>query len=334
MKFLIIGYGSIGRRHAGNIVSLGHQVVLLRHNRTRPNAEGHLEYYSFDDLSTSHEEIDGAIICSPTSMHVSDAEWLIRQGIPFFLEKPPAANLTSATAIMSMVRNKGFDAYDIGYNLRYHPIIKFLKNFVYNLGKIYAENVYVGYYLPYWRPGTDYRETSSAKKELGGGVHVELAHDIDYALWLLGYPDNLVAYTGKVSSLAISTEDVCAAILRYIDGSILEIHLDYLSHKYLRGGRLIAEEGTLAWEWDMGSGSVLFCKKGDKQYTEIFSVEPNYDFNNTYIDEIINFISIIEGNGKTAVDMDCAMQTMKIIDAIEQSTKEGRVIRLNSSSDA
>jgi predicted dehydrogenase len=330
MKFLIIGYGSIGKRHVRNLLSLGHQVVLLRHDRIHPNSEGHLEYYSLDDLSTAHEEIDGAIICSPTSKHVSDAEWLIRHDIPFFLEKPPAADLTSATAMMSTIRNKGFDAYDIGYNLRYHPIIKFLKNFISNLGKIYTANIYVGYYLPYWRPGTDYRYTSSAKKELGGGVHVELAHDIDYALWLLGYPDKLVAFTEKVSSLEISTKDICAAILRYNDGSILEIHLDYLSHKYLRGGRLIGEEGTLMWEWDLGSGSVSFCKKGDKQYTEMFSVEPNYDLNNTYMLEIINFIHIVKGSGKTTVDMDCAMQTMKIIDAIERSSQEGRVISLNA----
>ncbi|MCX5811393.1 MAG: Gfo/Idh/MocA family oxidoreductase [Proteobacteria bacterium] len=326
MKFLIIGYGSIGKRHARNILSSGHETVLLRHSRTESNKEGIKEYYSFDNLLAHEGHIDGAVVCSPTSMHLNDVKSLLERGIPFLLEKPPASDLRSTVEMADIIRVKGFKKYDIAFNLRYHPVIRFLKDFITTVGSIYAANIYVGYYLPYWRPDIDYRETSSAKKELGGGVHIELAHDIEYALWFLGFPELLTGYAGKVSSLEISTDDICSAILKYRNGAIAEIHLDYLSHKYLRGGRIIAEKGTLEWEWDGKSGKVNYFSKDKRISEDVFVLEPGYDFNNTYLEELDNFIGIIEGERESMVDIETALNTMKVIGAIERSADEKKWI--------
>lgn len=330
MKFVIIGYGSIGKRHATNVLSLGHEIILLRHSKNGINHEGIREYYSFDDLIAKEGPLDGAIICSPTSEHVHDVKMLVDSNIPFFLEKPPALNLAATVQIKSMLRAKGFSKYDIGFNLRYHPLLRFIKDFLKNVGKIYSANVYVGYFLPYWRKDVDYRATTSAKKELGGGVHIELTHDIDYALWLFGYPEKVTGYVNKISSLEISTEDICSAILKYHDGSVVEVHLDYLSHKYLRGGRIIAEEGTLEWEWDAQSGKVIYYEQNRKVSEEVFVLKPGYDFNGTYKDELDNFIGIIKGTNKSVVDIDTALRSMAVVDAIEISSKEGKWVALDT----
>lgn len=326
MNFLVIGYGSIGKRHTRNILSSGHNAVLLRHSRTAPNKEGIKEYYSFDDVFAHEGCVDGAIVCSPTSLHLQDVKLLVEREVPFLLEKPPAADLSSTIEMADLIKNAGFKKYDIAFNLRYHPVIRFLKDFIPNMGNVYAANIYVGYYLPYWRPDVDYRETSSAKKELGGGVHIELAHDIEYALWFLGFPELLTGYVSKVSSLEISTDDVCSAILKYRNGAVAEIHLDYLSQKYLRGGRIIAEKGTLEWEWDGRSGKVACFSKEKMISEDVFVLQPGYDFNNTYLEELNNFIEIIKGNRESMVDMETALNTMKVIGAIERSADEKKWI--------
>jgi predicted dehydrogenase len=319
LKFLIIGYGSIGKRHARNAVALGHDAVLLRHTHGENNSEGYQEYYSFDELFKSDDVPDGAIVCSPTSSHLDNVKTLVQHGIPFLLEKPPTVDLESAKEMQNVLNVNGFRKYDIAYNLRYHPLLLFIKNILMEVGSIYSTKVYVGYYLPYWREGVDYRQTVSAKKELGGGVHVELAHEIDYLLWMLGTPKKITGYVNKVSRLEISSEDMCSAIFLFHNGSTAELHMDYLSHRYLRGGQIIAENGTL--DWDLKSGIATYYDKGKQNTEEIFRLPSGYDLNDTYTKELNNFIEIIEGTSSPVVNINVALDTMKVLAAIETSAK-------------
>ncbi|MFC2004688.1 Gfo/Idh/MocA family protein [Chloroflexota bacterium] len=319
MRILVIGYGSIGKRHATNIRATRHEVVLLRHSKDNPNNDGFREYYSFEE-AVAGDKIDGAIICSPTSRHFPDVERLVHLRIPFLLEKPPSADLKSTLLMEKLLQKSGLKNYEIGFNLRYYPALKFIKDFLPELGKIYSSRIAAGYYLPYWRKGVDYRETTSASKELGGGVHVELVHEFDYLLWFFGSPERVIGYINRVSNLEISTEDICAALLRYQDGSIVELHLDYLSHRYLRYCQIIAENGTL--EWDMNTGGVLYSMKGQETAEEVFSPDTDYDFNDTYIAELENFIGIVNRQAEGKVSIIDAIDTMKVLEAIKISSEK------------
>jgi len=325
MKILVIGYGSIGKRHAANVKSLGHDAILLRHSNINPNTDGFKEYYSFEE-AIIQEDIKGAIICSPTSNHIDDVKKLVEHDIPFLLEKPPSSDLDSTLNIGKYLYDYNFNKYDIGLNLRYYPSLQFIKKYLPNLGQIYSSQIYVGYYLPYWRKNVDYRKTSSALKGLGGGVHIELVHEIDYALWFFGYPKKIFGYVNRISNLEISTEDICSALLQYKDGSIIELHLDYLSHKYLRGCRIIAEKGTL--EWNMDNGNVYYFQRESKNTKQIFSINSNYNFNETYLHELRNFIGIINGENKKKISIDHAIEVMKVVEAIKISSDEEKSIYL------
>lgn len=303
---------------------MGHTVVLLRHSKGHVNEEAFREYYHLEDALREERGIDGAIVCSPTTNHLEDVRGLIRNGIPFLLEKPPAYDLRSTLEMMDIIEKNPVIAYDIAFNLRYHPIIKFVKGFLPRLGRIYMTNVYVGYYLPYWRKGIDYRESTSAKKDLGGGVHVELSHEIDYTVWLLGAPRKVLGYINHISDLEISTEDICSALMKYDDGSVVEIHFDYLSHEYLRGGRIVAQNGTMQWNWSPANGKILYYGQDTKNAEEVFSLNTDYDFNATYIEELDHFVGILNGAKKSAVTISDAITTMKIVHAIEVSNQEER----------
>jgi len=320
MKFVVIGYGSIGKRHARNAVKLGHDVTLLRHSKSNVNGDDLKEYYSLEEAIRTEGKIDGVLICSPTSRHLRDVEMVLEHNIPFLLEKPPTGDLQSTLDMVRLIRRKGFNDFEIGFNLRYYPVLRFIKEYLSNLGEIYSARVYAGYYLPNWRKGIDYRETSSAKRELGGGVHVELSHEVDYIVWLFGVPEKVYGYVNRISKLDISTEDICSAMLQYKDGSIVEIHLDYLSHKYLRGCQIIGENGTL--EWDFNDKKVVYCEKGEVSSKDIFSLDPMYDFNNTYVEELENFIRIINNEGKSGTDLESSLRVMEIVEAIVNSSKE------------
>ena len=324
MKFVIIGYGSIGKRHARNAIKLGHDVTLLRHSKSNVNKDGLKEYYSLEEAIKTERKIHGVLICSPTSRHLGDVEMVLEHNIPFLLEKPPTVDLQSTLEMVRLIRRSGSYKYEVGFNLRYYPILRFIKQYLPNLGEIYSSRVYAGHYLPNWRKGIDYRETSSAKKELGGGVHVELCHEIDYIIWLFGVPEKVYGYINRVSKLAISTDDICSAMLQYKDGSIIEMHLDYLSHKYSRGCQIIGENGTL--EWDFNDKKVVYFEKGEESSKDIFSLDSMYDFNDTYVEELKNFIGIINNEGKSGTDLVSSLRVMEIIEAIGNSSKEGRPV--------
>ena len=325
MNLLVINYGAIGKRHAKNVKELGHNVVLLRHSKNNPNKDGLKEYHLLEE-AIENEEINGAIVCSPTSKHYDDVKLLIKHKIPFLLEKPSTHDFKSTISLQKMLKNKNFLKYDIAYNLRNHPILKFIKNFLPNLGEIYSAYIYVGYYLPYWRKNVDYRNTISAKKELGGGVHIEMVHEIDYILWFFGMPERVIGYVNKISNLEISSEDICSAMFQYKNGLIVELHLDYLSHKYLRGCRIIAQKGTLEWDWNLGK--VLYTEKGKKQEKKIFSIKKEYDLNDTYIEEVKKFLDIINGKSNGNITMLETAEVMRILEAIKISSKTKKWIDL------
>ncbi len=327
MKFLIIGYGSIGKRHARNLISSGHNVILLRHSEKNLNKEGFREYYSFDKAIEREERFHGAVVCSPTSEHLSNVKLLLIHNIPFLLEKPPAIDLESTLIMEKMITDKRFATYDIAFNMRCYPILQAIKAFLPNLGNIYSARVYAGHYLPEWRKHIDYRETSSAKKELGGGVHIELVHEIDYILWFFGIPEKVTAYINKISNLEISTEDICSGILKYEEGFIVELHLNYLSHKRMRGCQIIAENGTL--EWDVKDARILYYEKNKNAPHEIFALSPDYDFNRTYLEETEYFIEVIKGNRKSRVDINAGVNIMRVVEAIKMSSEKEKWINLN-----
>lgn len=319
MKLLIIGYGSIGKRHSRNAEGLGHDVVLLRHGKGQVNSKGLKEYYSFADVLESEDSFDGAIICSPTSRHLNDAIMLVERGIPFLLEKPAADGLRSTQKLNDAL--KGFVRYDIAYNLRYYPALKFIKDFLPNLGKLYSARIQAGSYLPDWRKGVDYRNTISARKNLGGGVHLEMVHEIDYLIWFFGIPKQIFGYVNKISELEIETEDICSALLKYADGSVVELHLDYFSRKPFRDCQIVAENGTL--DWSISDGKVMYYAKGKGCSEEVFSVGSNYDFNDTYVKELEHFTGIIAGSAETSIDVASAVNTAKVVEGIIVSSNKG-----------
>lgn len=286
MRFGIIGFGSIGRRHAENLNALGFHDTLLLRERGNGNDLGLTEVS--DLRSLFNKGVDQVVLSNPTAMHAIYLKALMEKGVNILSEKPLLSRPAEVEAFKSRA-TKYAGLGMVAYNMRFHPCVKEMESILASseLGKIYSADLYVGQYLPDWRPDRDYHHTYSSQRALGGGVGLDLIHEIDLAVHLFGIPcDQFYAIADHVSDLDINVEDIVKILYRTREKSIVSIHLDYLTKGYRRDMRILGEFGNLyanlaeaTLEWTESSG----------QINKTWSF-PDFQRNDMYLDLMRSFI--------------------------------------------
>lgn len=214
MKVLIIGLGSIAQKHlfALNQIPYRFEYFALRSSKNAPHIENITNIYHWNQLP---DAIDFAIISTPTYQHVAAIEACIKKNIPIFIEKPVSNTLAGLEDLSKEIEKNKLLTY-VACNLRFLPVLSFLKEEFSKKNKLINEvSVYCGSYLPNWRPNKDFRATYSAHEAQGGGVHLDLFHELDYLCWILGMPTSAYGIRRNVSSLAIDASDYAHYLLFY-----------------------------------------------------------------------------------------------------------------------
>jgi predicted dehydrogenase len=175
--------------------------------------------------------VDCAFICSPTDMHVQHAIEYIYKSIPVFIEKPLTCEYTDIIRIEKAIRSNPVPSM-VGCNLRFHPQIVKAKQLIERKGLPVFVRAETGYYLPYWKPGTDYTKSYSANQN--GGVILDAIHEPDYLVWLFNEIRYIKTVCDKVSDLDICKEDVAEIGIIFENGVSASVHCDYLMEKYHR----------------------------------------------------------------------------------------------------
>jgi predicted dehydrogenase len=248
------------------------------------------------------------------------------QGCHLFIEKPLSSELDGTEALQRAIEARGLVAL-VGCNMRFHPALMKVKQLLDErlVGRVVSVRVQAGQYLPDWHPWEDYRQTYSAQRTLGGGVILDAIHEIDYVRWMLGEVEAVSCFAGKLSHLEVETEDVAAILLRFIDGAIAEVHLDYVQRAYSRTGDFIGDEGTIRWDYSAGEVRWFSAKNGD------WTVYRNPDAwtpNQMYVDEIRHFIACLDGREKPSLDVTEATRVLAVALAAKTAAQEGKVVRL------
>lgn len=217
MRTLVVGYGSIGARHARVLAELGCKVSIVS-SRT---IEG---FNCYSSLGEALEKVRPVylVVANRTHEHYQTLFELAKlnyQGTvllekPLFDEPRPYFQAPFAHCF-------------VGYNLRFHPVIQKLAQSLKG-EKIISALAYVGQYLPHWRPGSDYRMSYSASKTQGGGVLRDLSHELDLMQWLLGKWEKLGSLMGQHSHLEIDSEDVVAIMMSTENCPVVTVQLNYL----------------------------------------------------------------------------------------------------------
>lgn len=242
MKALFIGAGSIGKRHIRDFYN------ECRRNEVTPEIDvlrravgdlGDLEPMITKQITEIQDyDYDGVFITNPTNLHFDALKKCKGRTKYYFIEKPIFESMRQITDDLDIDDSNTY----VAAPMRHTTLFRKLKETVAS-HRVFSVRVICSSYLPDWRKDVDYREVYSARKEMGGGVNIDLIHEIDYIYDLFGSPDEVYAVSGKYSDLEITSNDLSVFILKY-KNTVCEIHLDYFGRQSRRTCELYTHEGT------------------------------------------------------------------------------------------
>lgn len=331
MKFLVIGCGSIGKRHIQNLQSLGvsNLIAIDTQDNRRREVEARFNIKTFPDLyaALSHGA-DVAIICTPNKHHITNAIQAAKFGCHLFVEKPLSDSLADLDKLADEIEKRRLKSF-VGCNFRFDPGMIYTKQLIDKriTGRIISVRSQFGQYLPDWHPWEDYRKTYSARNDLGGGVLLDRIHEINYLRWLLGEFEEVYALIGHLSQLEIDTEDVSEILVRFCSGAFGSIHLDYIRPIYDCSLEIVGEKGIIQWSFQDHRVRWYLAEEKtwqSKQWSD-------YDNNQMYLDEMANFIRILHGEKCSENDVNEGIKDLQIIIAAKKSATEKKSIKISNS---
>ncbi|MCP9451754.1 MAG: Gfo/Idh/MocA family oxidoreductase [Nitrospira sp.] len=315
MRALIIGFGSIGQRHATNLRAILNPVelVVLRREGRMDSAIRDLRAYVVKDLETAlNSRPDFAVVATPSARHIDVLLPLLESGVPCYVEKPIVSRRDDLRKLASLLAGlTDVPITHAGCNLRYMPSLLKLRQLVVDgvIGNVVRASLQAGQWLPDWRPGRDYRATYSAQSSEGGGVVLDLMHEIDAARWLFGDFDRVFGIAGKLSSLDISAEDTACLVLgKRTGGPVVTIGLDYVSRCRLRRYEIIGEKGTLIWDFSLARLELIT----NSSVTPIKCTNDDFDMGKTYVTAMREFVEGVEHNCPTSQDIFEGMRSVDL----------------------
>jgi CMP-N,N'-diacetyllegionaminic acid synthase len=263
VKILIIGYGSIGKRHYEvlNLFDYIKQIDIV----TKQILKDKITYKNLLEIKNLNN-YDYFIIASETNKHYEQLKYLEREVKDkiIFCEKP----LFEKNYQLDIENNQVF----VGYVLRFHPLLQKLKELIKD-DKILSINVNCGQYLASWRQNTDYTQSYSAKKDKGGGVLLDLSHEIDYTQWLCGELKDIKSYQVKVSDLKIDSDDMTTFIGKTINNIIVNLSIDYISKIIYR--KVLLHTRNYTYELDLINNSLIQKDKLAKEQNFTIDMQRN-----------------------------------------------------------
>jgi predicted dehydrogenase len=327
MKILVVGCGSIGTRHIGNLLKIKAGEILACDLDQDRLAFLKKKYGNivFDNLDNAlDEKPDVVFICTPPSSHINIALKAVKNNAHVFIEKPLSNTLKGVDDVLRIAEKNNLYVF-VGYNFRFHKGMQLVKKFIEEgkIGKILSARAEFGQYLPDWRPWQDYTKSYTARKDLGGGIILDGSHEIDYLQWIVGDMDSVFCFADKLSSLDVETEDVAGILLRSKKGAICEIHLDFIRPEYARNCEIIGERGIIIWDF---SKKIVKIFDSEKQKWGI--IKTPCEVNDMYIDEIKHVMKSIKGGEKPSIDGYDGKKTLTIALAAKQSAASRKMIHI------
>jgi len=261
-KILIIGFGSIGRKHYKIIkkFSISKNIKILSSQSQIPN--------KIKDFKTAIKfSPDLIIISSTTNLHLKYIKLVEKYftNKKVLIEKPLFKNKYN----LSVKKNK----YYLGYHFRFDPVINFIKKKIKNQ-KIYSVISQNYSYLPNWRPQRNYSKTSSAMKKLGGGVLRDLSHELDFISWIFGKLQIRFAKNNKISNLKINTDDNLLVNGRTKKVADITLSTNFFSKIlkrkiYIFGDKINIEANLISKSIKLFKKNKIITKKWDLNHYEI-----------------------------------------------------------------
>ena len=238
--------------------------------------------------------------------------------MPVLVEKPLATTEADARRVADTAANRGLPC-GVAMNLRFHRAVRALREVVETgrLGRVLYAQVSLGYDLRMWRPTVDYRQSYSARAELGGGILLDAIHELDYTTWILGEPVSAVAEVGHVSDLDIDVEDIALALLRMRAGALVSVDLNYLDVNYRRRCLLVGEHATASWDWQRATIEIVDKEDAREQ------IDATTEIDDTYVEEVRQFLRVLDQGEPPSTSADEGVASVRLVEAIRRAAATG-----------
>lgn len=304
-KVLIVGYGSIGQRHFKNFSDLDCEVSIVSRRQLAIEAK----VYSSLEESLILYKPDIVFVCNETYLHAESLKVL------------KAQNFSGLIIVEKPIFDLKFSNYEdfinlnirVSYNLRFTSLLQYLKRELLDK-KVVSAQVYVGQYLPTWRKNVDYKTTYSADESKGGGVLLDLSHELDFCSWLFGHVQGLFSLSGKWSDLEINSIDTCGIIARFEKCPMVDLQLNYTDRKVQRYLTLTTLDST--YKVDFISKQVF--KNKDE-------VQLEHEATDSYAKMSYD---ILYNAGKSLTSYSESVHLMKVMNAVMLSSQKLQWVKL------
>jgi predicted dehydrogenase len=262
---VVVGTGSAGMRHLKALGAMAGITPVAVPKRTQRLSElAALGYAVARSLEQAAEM--GArhcVVASDTGKHATDSLAALQCGMDILVEKPLATEAAAALPILTKAAEEGRQVF-VASPLRFSKSITGFRHVVALAGRLHSVRIECHSYLPEWRPSRSYRDSYSSRSD-EGGVLRDLAHEIDYAVWLFGWPQAVHAYVKNLGRLRIQSDELAELTWETADGAIVSIGIDYLTRPPRRKMHARGEAGSVVW--DALTGTVILSVADNPQQT-------------------------------------------------------------------
>lgn len=305
MKIIIFGLGSIGQRHANILLkNYKHELFVFRSGiNSKKNSLGIKEIYSWDEVENLKPDV--AFITNPTSLHIETAIKCAEIGCKLFIEKPIGANLEGLDKLIKIIKKKKLVTY-VAYNRRFNPVVVYLKKVLNKRNPLHAKVINTSYY-PNWREGRNHLEAYSAKSKMGGGVLLDLSHDLDFSIYLFGNFKKIEGKFGKRGNVTVDSED-WADMTVACEQCPVNIHINIFSQ--LNENTIYVDFGNFSVKGNILEGKIEEYRNG--KLTK--KIEKNYYRNQSFEAQLKYFFKNIKNHQMMNNLLDAAPLFTKIIE--------------------
>lgn len=330
MKFLIAGFGSIGRRHFRNLLALGEKDILFYRSGKSELPDDELKGFVVEhdlEAALAHQP-DAVIVANPTALHLDVAIPAAHLGCHILLEKPISHGVEGVDELQKAAEASGSRVL-VGFQYRYHPTLQQAAQVLSagELGRPLHARVVWGEYLPAWHPWEqDFRKGYSARADLGGGVVLTLSHPIDYLRWLLGDVAAVSAVLKNSGALGIEVEDQADLLLEFEADTLANLHLDYLRQPPQHSLEILCREGQLSWQAD--SGLLRLYRNETESWAE-HAPPKGFERNDLFLAQTRHFMDVLNGEAEPACTLADGRRALEIALAAHQSSEAGRRVPLS-----
>lgn len=325
MRALVVGFGSIGKRHCRLLMKQGFGAadIFVAEMQEERRSDAEEAGHNLFDLGSDREaQFDIAVVACSTASHIQVLQMLPEVTKLLYIEKPLAHDFLKVAPVARSLKKRLRSAkVVVGYMLRHHPAVQVLQEKIQNqeFGKILKYRAECGMYLPNWHPWEDYRDFYMSDVDGGGGALLDISHEIDLMSYLVGPSQRVFGMLGNLSSLECSSDDFSEMVLHHHNGTFGSISLDLIQKNTFRKTRIVFENAEV--EIDFIAKSISVHTGINEVKADVFELEGDDLYLYQYKDALSE-------NSHVSCSLEQALDVMQIIHAVRTSSLTGAFVNL------